>query len=252
MAAPPVIAGNWKMNLLSESSTKLISDLKKGGISNSRARVIVVPPATLLSSIAVQIKNTGVFLGAQNCHEELTGAFTGEVSAEMLANVGCNYVILGHSERRTLFGETNAQIKAKMSSAIKCGLTPIVCVGESLRQREAGGAMVTVRTQLEECLVDEVNKDNCIIAYEPIWAIGTGQTAESDDIEKIHRHIRNALKAKNSNSDCIPILYGGSVKPENVSEILALPDVGGVLVGGASLNSKDFLAIINAASGKSG
>ena len=250
MATPPVIAGNWKMNLLLESSTKLISDLKKGGISNSGARVIVMPPATLLSSIAVQIKNTGVFLGAQNCHEELTGAFTGEVSAEMLASAGCNYVILGHSERRTLFGENNAQIKAKMSSAIKCGLTPIVCVGESLGQRKAGAAMTAVTTQLEECLVDEVNKNNCIIAYEPIWAIGTGQTAEQDDIEEIHRHIRHTLNAKNSNSDDIPILYGGSVKPDNASEILALPDVGGVLVGGASLNSKDFLDIIKAASGK--
>lgn len=251
MASPPVIAGNWKMNLLLESSTNLISELKKGGISNSRARVIVIPPATLLSSIAVQIKNTGILLGAQNCHEELTGAFTGEISAEMLASVGCNYVILGHSERRTFFGETNAQIKAKMSSAIQCGLTPIVCVGESLGERKAGGALAKVRTQLEECLVDEVNKNNCIIAYEPIWAIGTGQTAELDDIEEIHCHIRNALKAKISNSNGIPILYGGSVKPENASKILALPDVGGALVGGASLNSKDFLAIIDAASRKS-
>ena len=158
MASPPIIAGNWKMNLLSESSTKLISDLKKGGISKFRAMVIVIPPATLLSSVAYQIKNTGIFLGAQNCHEELAGAFTGEVSAEMLSNAGCNYVILGHSERRTFFGETNAQIKAKMSSAIQCGLTPIVCVGESLGERKAGGALAKVRTQLEECLVDEVNK----------------------------------------------------------------------------------------------
>lgn len=251
MASPPIIAGNWKMNLLSESSAKLISDLKKGGISKSRAMVIVIPPATLLSSVAYQIKNTGIFLGAQNCHEELAGAFTGEVSAEMLSNAGCNYVILGHSERRTLFGETNAQIKVKMSSAIKCGLTPIVCVGESLEQREAGTAMDTVRAQLEECLIEEVNKNNCIIAYEPIWAIGTGQTAEPDDIEEIHRHIRNALKAKNFNSDDIPILYGGSVKPENASKILVLPEVGGALVGGASLNPKDFLAIINAAPRKS-
>ena len=251
MASPPIIAGNWKMNLLLESSTKLISDLKKGGISNSRARVVIIPPATLLSSIAYQIKDTGVFLGAQNCHEELAGAFTGEVSADMLASAGCNYVILGHSERRMLFGETNDQIKAKMSSAIKCGLTPIVCVGESLQQRESGEAMDAVRKQLEECLVDEVNRNNCIIAYEPIWAVGTGQTAEPDDIEEIHRHIRNALKAKNPNSDGIPILYGGSVKPENASKILVLPEVGGALVGGASLNPKDFLAIINAASGKS-
>ena len=137
MAMPPIIAGNWKMNLLLESSTKLISDLKKGGISTSRARVIIIPPATLLSSIADQIKTTGIFLGAQNCHEELKGAFTGEVSAEMLASAGCNYVILGHSEEEH-FTEKNALIKAKMSSAIKCGLTPIVCVGESLSEREAG------------------------------------------------------------------------------------------------------------------
>jgi len=137
-----------------------------------------------------------------------------------------------------------------MSSAIKCGLTPIVCVGESIRQREAGGAMDTVGRQLEECLIDEVSKDNCIIAYEPIWAIGTGQTAEPEDIEEIHCHIRNTLKAKHSNSDDIPILYGGSVKPENASKILALPHVGGALVGGASLNPKDFLAIINKTSGK--
>ena len=250
MATPPIIAGNWKMNLVLESSTKLISDLKKGGISKSRARVIIIPPATLLSSIANQIKNTGIFLGAQNCHEELKGAFTGEVSAQMLASAGCNYVILGHSERRTLYGEKNALIKAKMSSAIKCGLTPIVCVGESLSEREAGGAMDTVGRQLEECLIDEVSKDNCIIAYEPIWAIGTGQTAEPEDIEEIHCHIRNTLKAKHSNSDDIPILYGGSVKPENASKILALPHVGGALVGGASLNPKDFLAIINKTSGK--
>lgn len=251
MTPPPIIAGNWKMNLLSESSTNLISDLKKGGISKSRAMVILIPPATLLSSVACQIKNTGIFLGAQNCHEELAGAFTGEVSAEMLASAGCDYVILGHSERRTLFGETNTQIKVKMSSAIKCGLTPIVCVGESLEQREAGAAMDSVKTQLEECLVNEVNKNNCIIAYEPIWAIGTGQTAEPDDIEEIHRHIRNTLKAKGSNGDGVPILYGGSVKPENASKILALPDVGGALVGGASLNPKEFLAIIDLASRKS-
>ena len=249
MATPPIIAGNWKMNLVLESSTKLISDLKKGGISKSRARVIIIPPATLLSSIADQIKNTGIFLGAQNCHEELKGAFTGEVSAQMLASAGCNYVILGHSERRTLYGEKNALIKAKMSSAIKCGLTPIVCVGEPKRARSRG-AMDTVGRQLEECLIDEVSKDNCIIAYEPIWAIGTGQTAEPEDIEEIHCHIRNTLKAKHSNSDDIPILYGGSVKPENASKILALPNVGGALVGGASLNPKDFLAIINKTSGE--
>ena len=218
MATPPIIAGNWKMNLVLESSDKTYLRLEERRHIKSRARVIIIPPATLLSSIADQIKTTGIFLGAQNCHEELKGAFTGEVSAEMLASAGCNYVILSHSERRTLYGEKNALIKAKMSSAIKCGLTPIVCVGESLRQREAGGAMDTVGMQLEECLIDEVSKDNCIIAYEPIWAIGTGQTAEPDDIEEIHSHIRNTLKAKHYNSDGIPILYGGSVKPENVQK----------------------------------
>ncbi|MBO91886.1 MAG: triose-phosphate isomerase [Rhodospirillaceae bacterium] len=241
-----IIAGNWKMNLLRDGSRKLISDLQKGYTFGSAMKVILIPPATLLGSIADQIRNSPFFLGAQNCHEERFGAFTGEVSAEMLADLGCKYVILGHSERRTLFGETNNQISARASAALDFGLTAIICVGESIEQRQAGLAMDTVSKQLEECVGSEANSNNCIIAYEPIWAIGTGKTAELQDIEEMHRHIRNVLIAKSATGNDIPILYGGSVKAENASNIFAVPQVGGALVGGASLNSQDFLEIIKA------
>ena len=247
MATPQIIAGNWKMNLLLESSTKLISDLKKGGISKSRARVIIIPPATLLSSIADQIKNTGIFLGAQNCHEELKGAFTGEVSAEMLASVGCNYVILGHSERRTLFNETDEIVCRKALFALKNSMSVTFCVGESLNERESNETESVLRRQLGSLLsridLDQLNR--IIVAYEPIWAIGTGLTANVEQISQAHGILRDLVRESFGKvADQLTIQYGGSVNENNSEQLSEIGEVDGFLIGGASKSSKKFIDII--------
>jgi triosephosphate isomerase len=213
--------------------------------ADHKASLIVCPPFPLLPVFAAALAGSAVSLGAQDCHARESGAHTGDVAAPLLREIGAAYVILGHSERRADHGETNADVAGKVAAALAAGLTPIVCVGETESQRDAGEAAEIVRTQLRHSLPLDFTG---IIAYEPIWAIGTGRTPSIADITAMHANIRSALTAQFGESGAkIPILYGGSVKPDNAAAILALPEVGGALVGGASLKAADFLAIAAAA-----
>ncbi len=247
-----VIAGNWKMhNDLSESQN-LISKLTSG-LSGKKFNcdIIICPPYTSLSEASSLIKGTPVKLGAQNMYFQESGAYTGEISAKMLKSVGCEYVILGHSERRTIFKETNGLINEKIKAALKAGLKPIFCIGETLEERENGKEKEVLKTQLSGGL-DEISLDEMkqiIIAYEPVWAIGTGRTATPAQAEEMHAYIRNYI-----NDDFTPevaenliIQYGGSVKPDNASDLLSQEDIDGALVGGACLKADSFIGIIESA-----
>ena len=212
------------------------------------ARVALFPPATLLHRLAEAVEGSFVLVGGQDCHAQAKGAHTGDVSAEMIADAGGTLVIVGHSERRTDHGETCARVAAKAQAAIDAGLEPIICVGESLAQREAGEAVAFVVDQIRNSLPASLTGKAFNVAYEPLWAIGTGRVASVDNIVEMHAAIRAELIARLGDQGAtVPILYGGSVKPDNAREILAAPEVGGALVGGASLKAKDFLAIIEAA-----
>jgi len=241
-----LVAGNWKMNGLGADLAELA--LLKAGIAGAAypCDILVCPPATLLARAAAVAG--GVFaLGGQDCHAEPCGAFTGEVSAEMLKDAGGGAVILGHSERRQYFSETNAIVAGKVRAAWRAGLMAIVCVGETLAQRDAGEARAICHSQIESSLPPGANSANTAMAYEPIWAIGTGVTPTAGDIVAMHLHIRRCLIDQlGAAGKDILILYGGSVKPGNAGEMLPLPEVGGALVGGASLKAKEFLAIIAA------
>ncbi len=240
-----LVAGNWKMNGLGADLAEL--EALKPAMPGAACEVAVCPPATLLAR-AAWIAKGAVALGGQDCHAEAAGAFTGDVSAEMLKDAGAAYVIVGHSERRQYHGETDAQVAAKAQAAWRAGLHAIICIGESEAQRDSGQASEICHRQIEGSVPLEADGANTAIAYEPIWAIGTGKTATCDDIAAMHRHIRGCLVERlGPKSAGIRILYGGSVKPANAAEILALDDVGGALVGGASLKAQDFLAIIAAA-----
>jgi triosephosphate isomerase (TIM) len=199
--------------------------------------MLLCPPATLLAAVDAVLAGSGVALGGQDCHAAPSGAHTGDISAEMLADAGCGYVILGHSERRQHHGETDAIVRAKLSAALRAGLAPILCVGETLAEREAGRAIETVTSQLAGSLPESMPPDRLVVAYEPVWAIGTGRSATADDIAAMHLAIRTRLPAATR------ILYGGSVNPKNAAELLAVENVDGALVGGASLKAEDFLAI---------
>ena len=212
------------------------------------ARVALCPPATLLDRLGQALQGSAVELGGQDCHAEPAGAFTGDVSAEMLADAGARLVILGHSERRAGHGETDALVAAKAEAALRAGLEPIICVGETLEQREAGRAVEVVSAQVAGSLPQTLAGKAFAVAYEPVWAIGTGLTPTLEQIEEVHRAVRAAMVARlGEGGASAPILYGGSVKPGNAAEILAVPEVGGALVGGASLKAGDFLGIIRAA-----
>jgi len=212
------------------------------------ARVALCPPATLLDRLSQALEGSAVLTGGQDCHVRASGAHTGDVSADMLVDAGAALVILGHSERRVDHAETSAMVAAKVEAALAAGLEPIVCVGESLAQREAGSARDVVTGQIRDSLPASLADNAFTVAYEPIWAIGTGRTATVDDIAEMHAAIRAELVvAFGPHGATVPILYGGSVKPDNAAEILRTPDVGGALVGGASLKASDFLAIIAAA-----
>jgi len=209
------------------------------------ADVLICPPATLLLPIAEILKGSAVKLGAQDCHHAANGAFTGDLSAAMIADVGCSHVILGHSERRMYHHESNELVRAKVEAAIAVGLVPVICVGESEAQRDAGDAYITVETQLRRSIPQSVTSE-MVIAYEPIWAIGTGRTASPQDVEKMHLHIRQVVSVVVENGSEMRLLYGGSVKSGNAAEIMAIEDVDGTLVGGASLIASEFAAIIDA------
>lgn len=243
-----LIVGNWKMHGVSsalEEAAALREALDEEPLS---CRVVLCPPATLIERMHRVLDGGPVELGGQDCHPKPAGAFTGSISAEMLADAGATLVILGHSERRGGCGETSADVAAKVEAAIAAGLEPVICVGETLEQREAGQAAAVVAAQVEASLPDGLSERDFALAYEPVWAIGTGHTPTPAQIAEVHAAVRAAVVRRLGEGACkAPILYGGSVNGANAAEILATPDVGGALVGGASLKAEDFLEIVRAA-----
>jgi triosephosphate isomerase len=239
----PLVAGNWKMNGLAASVAEL--DRVIAGI-NAKAPVDVMlcPPATLIAAFAARAKGSTVAIGGQDCHAEAFGAFTGDISAEMLKDAGASAVIVGHSERRTLHHETDGDVRAKAKAAWRAGLTAIVCVGETDEERVAGQTLEVVTRQLAASIPDEATPGNLVVAYEPVWAIGTGKTPTTADIARVHGQIRDRLgKFSAGLGKGVRILYGGSVKASNAAELMAVADVDGALVGGASLKGVEFLGI---------
>jgi triosephosphate isomerase len=247
-----VIAGNWKMNNDLNGTINLISDLKKGLNSKSvNADVIVCPPFTNLESASTLVKSSSIKLGAQNMYFEESGAFTGEISPSMLKSVGCEFVILGHSERRIIFGETDQTINKKIKTAVKHSLKPIFCIGETLDEREKGVTFKVLETQVRGGLegLSEAELANLIVAYEPVWAIGTGRNATPAQAQEVHSFIRGLISKMYSETFAgqLVIQYGGSVKADNAKELLSQPDIDGALVGGACLKADSFIKIIEAA-----
>ena len=250
MSRRTIIAGNWKMNTRTASASALATGVVEAVGENPSVDVALCPPSVFLAAVSEAVTGTPVELGAQNLYAANDGAFTGEVNAAMLTDVGCRYVILGHSERRTLMGETDAQVSEKLHAALAGNLIPIVCVGELLEQREAGDTEKVVEQQIRGSLagLDEVRAAGIVIAYEPVWAIGTGKTASPEQAEEVHAFIRKLLGELFTDDVAaqIRIQYGGSVKPGNAKELLGQPNIDGALVGGASLKADDFAAIIAA------
>lgn len=246
MTSPtPLIAGNWKMNGVAASLAE--AQAVAAGLGQAKARVAICPPATLVERAASALEGGPVLVGGQDCRAEASGAFTGDVAAEMLADAGASLVILGHSERRAGYGETDAVVAAKVEAALRAGLEPIVCVGETLDERKADKALEIVTGQVRGSLPAALAGKAFSVAYEPVWAIGTGLTPTTPEIEEVHVAIRAALvELFGEHGKTAPILYGGSVKPSNAAEILHAAEVGGALVGGASLKAEDFLGIIRA------
>jgi triosephosphate isomerase len=246
----PLIAGNWKMNLGQEEATKLINGIAEGIKDIEGIDVLVAPPFTSLAAVKEAIGESPIFLAAQNMHWEKSGAFTGEISPQMLVEAGCSHVILGHSERRSLFKESNEMIDLKANAAIAAGLIPIICVGETLEERDSGNTFEVVKGQLAGSLktlteAGEMPKTT-ILAYEPVWAIGTGRTATPEQAQEIHHFIREWINEafERDSADSTRILYGGSVKPDNAKDLMSRPDIDGALVGGASLKADSFMGII--------
>lgn len=246
-----IVAGNWKMNTTLPEGIKLAEDVNKA-LENVDAKcdVIICVPFTHLASINGVINTSKLGLGAENCADHKSGAYTGEVSAPMVASTGAKYVILGHSERRQYYGETSETLKEKVNLALANNLTPIFCIGEVLEQREDGSYLDVVKKQIEEALFDLSAEDfgKLILAYEPVWAIGTGKTATDDQAQEMHAHIRGVIAGKYGKevADNTSILYGGSCKPSNAKALFAKPDVDGGLIGGASLDAESFMGIVTA------
>jgi triosephosphate isomerase len=236
-----LVAGNWKMNGLRRDGETLARALRERVTAPGAVlgcELLVCPPATLLSTVGGVLVGSGIALGGQDCHAAPKGAYTGDISAEMLADLGCSYIILGHSERRQGHGETDAVVRGKIGAAWRAGLAAILCVGETQRQRQAGEAVAVVSSQLAGSVPEDATAASLVVAYEPVWAIGTGLTATIEDISAMHAEIRGRTPSG------ARILYGGSVNPRNADAILSLPDVDGALVGGASLDAADFWAIV--------
>ncbi len=246
-AIRPLIAGNWKMNGLKASMAEFEAMLAGASRVAGKADLLVCPPATLIAAFAEKARGSNskvLAIGAQDCHPKASGAHTGDLSAEMLADAGASAIIVGHSERRADHGESDALVRQKAEAAWRAGLTAIVCIGETLQQRDAGQTLEICRGQLGGSLPDAARAGNLVVAYEPIWAIGTGLTPTVGDVEQIHSFIRGVLTVRfNDEGKRIRILYGGSVKPSNAAELMAVANVNGALIGGASLKASDFLAI---------
>jgi triosephosphate isomerase (TIM) len=248
-AIRPLIAGNWKMNGLKASSAEFEAMLAGASAIAAKVDLLVCPPATLIAGFADKARASktspkSLAVGAQDCHPKASGAHTGDISAEMLADAGASAVIVGHSERRADHGESDVLVRQKAEAALRAGLTAIVCIGETQAQRDNGQTLDVCGGQLKNSVPDGARADNLVVAYEPVWAIGTGLTPTVGDVEQIHRFIRDLLITRfNGEGARIRILYGGSVKPSNAAELMAVANVNGALVGGASLKAVDFLAI---------
>jgi len=245
MAQPPrpLVAGNWKMNGLKASAAELGRIMQGGSDLWRKTDLMICPPATLLMTFAVVVLGSKLQIGAQDCHEQPSGPFTGDISAEMIADMGGVAVIVGHSERRTHHAETDAQVRAKAQAAWRAGLIAIICIGETKAERDAKKTLDVIGRQLDGSVPDGATATNTIIAYEPVWAIGTGVTPTSNDVVEAHAFIRDRIAKRTADAEHVRILYGGSVKPSNAEELLTLPNVNGALVGGASLKAEDFLGI---------
>jgi triosephosphate isomerase (TIM) len=240
MARRPLVAGNWKMNGLVASLPELDKIIGKAGEA-AGADLMVCPPATLVAAFAARARGTPVAIGGQDCHAQAAGAFTGDIAAEMLRDAGATAVIVGHSERRTYHRETDADVRAKAQAAWRAGLTAIVCIGETKDERVAGKTLDVIGRQLAGSVPDGARSDNLVIAYEPVWAIGTGLTPTVADVAEVHRFIRDWLGSR-AGTD-VRVLYGGSVKPSNAGELMSVANVDGALVGGASLKADEFMGI---------
>lgn len=244
----PIIAGNWKMNMTIKSAIDFVNGIKDR-VKQDDVEVLICAPFTILKDLKEHTKGTNIKVGAQNMHYENSGAYTGEVSAKMLTEIDVDYVIIGHSERRQYFNETDETCNKKLVQAFKNNLTPILCVGETLDERESGKMEDKIKSQIKNGLanLDSKNVENMVIAYEPIWAIGTGKTATSDQANEVIKFIRKEVQNifGESTAEKIRIQYGGSVKPSNVKEIMGMSDIDGALVGGASLKVDDYVALVN-------
>lgn len=249
MARRKLIAGNWKMNNTNEESVKLAKEILESAKNVTDKDIVVAPTFMSLSQVNSVIKNTNIKLAAQNMYYEASGAFTGQISADMLKDVGCEYVILGHSECRSIFGETDSLINKKIKRALEVSIKPIFCIGETLEEREKGITESIVQNQTKAGFdgISESDARNVIIAYEPVWAIGTGKTATPEDADSVHKVIRNTLKNiyNEAIAESMIILYGGSMNDANASELLNMPNIDGGLIGGAALKADKFLTIIN-------
>ncbi len=247
----PLIAGNWKMNLTLSQAVELVNAIGANRAKSDDVEVLVAPPFTFLFAVRQEASAARVYLGAQNMHFEIKGAYTGEISGRMLQDVGCTHVILGHSERRAIFGEKSETVDLKVKAAVMIGLIPIVCIGESLEEREAEKTFEVIKGQLEgslhNFLADDKMPQSTIIAYEPVWAIGTGRTATPGQAQEVHAFIRGWIAERfgKPTSEEIRILYGGSVTPANIKDLMREPDIDGALVGGASLKAETFLPVVN-------
>lgn len=245
----PLMAGNWKMNLSPEEASNLVQAIVTGTRDLEAVDVLVAPPFTALPAVRQAIGRHRVFLAGQNMHWAPHGAYTGEISGRMLVEAGCTHVILGHSERRIHFNETSATINRKARAAVFMGLIPVVCIGETIEEREGGSTFDVIKEQLQESLrnfmKDETLPPHTVLAYEPVWAIGTGHTATPEQAQEVHRFIREWVKENfdEESANEVRILYGGSVKPENVKDLMSEPDIDGALVGGASLKADSFVPI---------
>lgn len=245
-----LVAGNWKMNGDSAGNSELLAGILAGAPDSDRVHLLVSPPFPYLAAAAAQISGSNIMLGAQTVAENPSGAFTGEVSVAMLKDVGCSHVIVGHSERRALYKESSAAVAAKFKAVIGAGLKPILCVGETLSEREAGTTEAIIDEQMNAVLnaVGIEGFTSAVVAYEPVWAIGTGMTATPEQAQDVHRHIRATMAGHDAGiADATLILYGGSVKGDNAAGLFSMPDIDGGLIGGASLKANDFLAIATAA-----
>jgi len=240
----PLIAGNWKMNGLKSAMAEFEAMLAGASDVAGKADLLVCPPATLIPAFAEKARGKALMVGAQDCHPKPSGAHTGDLAAEMLADAGAGAIIVGHSERRADHGESDVLVRQKAEAVWRAGLLAIVCIGETQQQRDSGQTLDICRSQLTVSVPDQARADNLVVAYEPVWAIGTGLTPTAGDVEQIHRFIRDLLTSRfHGEGTGMRILYGGSVKPANARELMAVANVNGALIGGASLKASDFLAI---------